>query len=216
MIMEKRSESGSEKKRKPASPKAKKTEPKASSGPVGGGPPRLKDAFRSRIMAALMQQFSYRNSMQVPRLEKIVVNVGMGEAIANAKLLDVAVKELALITGQQPLVTTARKSIAAFKLRAGMPVGCKVTLRGDRMYEFLDRLVNVALPRLRDFKGLSPKGFDGCGNYTFGLKEQLVFPEIHFDEVSAVHGMDITLVTTAQNNEEGRALLHQFGIPFRV
>jgi len=154
--------------------------------------------------------------MQVPRLECIVLNVGMGEATQNVKLLESAVKELATITGQHPVVTRARKAIANFKLRKGLPIGAKVTLRGKRMYEFLDRLVTAALPRIRDFKGVSPKSFDGRGNYTLGLKEQLIFPEIKYDTVEAIHGMDITIVTTANTNDEGKALLKNLGMPFRT
>jgi large subunit ribosomal protein L5 len=178
--------------------------------------PRLKEKYRAQVAPALMQRFSYRNPMQVPRLEKIVLNVGMGEAIANAKLLDKAVDELGRITGQKPLVTSAKKSIAGFKLRAGSPIGAKVTLRGERMYEFLDRLISIALPRIRDFKGVPPRAFDGRGNYNLGLREQLIFPEIKYDEIDAVHGMDITIVTTARTNDEGKALLEALGLPFRA
>lgn len=178
--------------------------------------PRLKDRYRKTILPSLMQQFSYRNALQVPRPEKVVINVGMGEAIQNAKLLDSAVKELALITGQRPIVTTAKKSIASFKIRAGMSIGCSVTLRGDRMYEFLDRFCSIALPRIRDFRGLSDKSFDGRGNYSLGIKEQLTFPEIRYDDVMATHGMDITIVTTAKSNQEGKALLELLGMPFRT
>jgi len=178
--------------------------------------PRLKDRYRKTVLPSLMQQFSYRNALQVPRLEKVVINVGMGEAIQNVKLLDSAVKELALITGQRPIVTTAKKSIASFKIRAGMSIGCSVTLRGDRMYEFLDRFCNIALPRIRDFRGLSDKSFDGRGNYSLGIKEQLIFPEISYDDVMATHGMDVTVVTTAKSNQEGKALLELLGMPFRT
>lgn len=178
--------------------------------------PRLKDRYRKTILPSLMRQFSYRNALQVPRPEKVVINVGMGEAIQNAKLLDSAVKELALITGQRPIVTTAKKSIASFKIRAGMSIGCSVTLRGDRMYEFLDRFCSIALPRIRDFRGLSDKSFDGRGNYSLGIKEQLTFPEIRYDDVMVTHGMDITIVTTAKSNQEGKALLELLGMPFRT
>lgn len=177
---------------------------------------RLKERYQKEITPLLMKEFSYKNSMQVPRLEKIVLNVGMGEAIANVKLLDAAANELALLTGQRPILTKAKKSISGFKLREGIPIGCKVTLRGDRMYEFLDRLLSTALPRIRDFKGVSTKGFDGAGNFTIGIKEQLIFPELKYDEIMAIHGMDITIVTTARNNEEGKALLKYFGMPFRT
>lgn len=162
-----------------------------------------------------MKEFKYKNVMQVPKVQKIVLNVGMGEAITNMKLLEAAVKELATITGQRPVITKAKKSIATFKLREGMPIGCMVTLRGEIMYEFLDRLISFALPRIRDFKGVSGKSFDGRGNYTLGVKEQLMFPEIKYDEIAAVHGMDIVIVTTAKTNEEGKKLLNLLGMPFR-
>ncbi|MEK7825558.1 MAG: 50S ribosomal protein L5 [Nitrospirota bacterium] len=175
----------------------------------------IKGVYKKEVVPALRKEFSYKNVMEVPRLQKIVINVGMGEAIANVKMLDAAVKEISLITGQKPLLTKAKKSIAGFKLREGMPIGCKVTLRGDMMYEFMERLLNVALPRIRDFRGVSGKSFDGNGNYTLGLKEQLIFPEIKYDEIMAVHGMDITIVTTARTNEEAKALLRLLGMPFR-
>lgn len=178
--------------------------------------PRLKDSYRQQIVPALMKEFSYKNPMQVPKLDRIVLNVGMGEAIQNVKLLESAATELTLIAGQKPVVTKAKKAIATFKLRQGMPIGAKVTLRGDRMYEFMDRLVSVALPRIRDFRGVNPKSFDGRGNYTLGLKEQLIFPEIKYDSVASIHGMDITFVTTAQTNDEGKALLKHLGMPFRT
>ena len=177
--------------------------------------PRLKQRYKSEMIPALMGEFSYTNVMQVPRLEKIVVNVGLGEAIQNIKLLEAAQKELSMITGQKVVTTKAKNSIAGFKLRKGMPIGCKVTLRGDRMYEFLDRLINIALPRIRDFKGVSVKSFDGKGNYSLGLKEQFIFPEIDYDKVEMVHGMDITICTSAPNDTEGKALLRHFGMPFR-
>ena len=175
----------------------------------------LKTRYRQEIVPLLTKEFSYRNPMQVPRVEKVVINVGMGEATSNAKLLEAAVKELGQITGQKALVTKARKSIAGFKLREGVSIGCKVTLRGARMWEFLERLLHVALPRIRDFRGVLGRSFDGRGNYTLGLKEQLIFPEIKYDEVSAIHGMDITIVTTARTDAEGKALLKQLGMPFR-
>jgi large subunit ribosomal protein L5 len=178
--------------------------------------PRLKEAYRNQIVPALMKEFGYGNPMQVPRLERIVLNVGMGEAIQNVKLLESAAEELGVITGQRAVITRAKKAISGFKLRQGVPIGAKATLRGDRMYEFLDRLVSIALPRIRDFRGISPKAFDGRGNYTLGLKEQLIFPEIKYDHVASIHGMDITFVTTARTNDEGKALLRELGMPFRA
>jgi large subunit ribosomal protein L5 len=178
--------------------------------------PRLRDTYEQQVVPALMKEFGYKNVMQVPRLERVVLNVGMGEAIQNVKLLESAVTELGLITGQKPVVTRAKKAIAGFKLRQGLPIGAKVTLRSRRMYEFVDRLVTLALPRIRDFRGISPKAFDGRGNYTLGLKEQLIFPEIKYDEVASIHGMDITVVTTAKTNDEGKALLKHLGMPFRA
>jgi large subunit ribosomal protein L5 len=178
--------------------------------------PRLRDVYQQQVVPALMKEFGYRNVMQVPRLERVVLNVGMGEALQNVKLLESAVTELGTITGQKPVVTRAKKAIAGFKLRQGLPIGAKVTLRSRRMYEFFDRLVTLALPRIRDFRGVSPKAFDGRGNYTFGLKEQLIFPEIKYDEVASIHGMDITIVTTAKTNDEGKALLKHLGMPFRT
>ncbi len=176
---------------------------------------RLTERYNTEIVPQLIKDFDYKNIMQVPRLEKIVVNMGLGEAIQNVKIIDSAVEEMALITGQKPVVTKAKKSIATFKLRQGMPIGCMVTLRKDKMYEFLDRLVNVSLARVRDFKGVSPKGFDGKGNYSLGIKEQLIFPEINYDKVDKIKGMNITIVTTAKSDEEGRALLRLLGMPFR-
>ena len=176
---------------------------------------RLIEHYNTTVVPELIQQFGYRNSMQVPKLDKIVVNVGVGEAIQNVKLLDVAVEELAAITGQQPVLTRAKKSIANFKLRAGMPIGCRVTLRNVRMYEFMDRLLNASLPRVRDFRGVSPKGFDGRGNYSLGVQEQIIFPEIDYDKIEQFHGLGITIVTTARTDEEGRALLALMGMPFR-
>ena len=177
--------------------------------------PRLKERYRNEIVAKLQEQHSFGNPMQVPRLVKIVVNMGVGEAARDSKLIEGAVKDLTAITGQKPLVTKARKSIAQFKLREGMPIGAHVTLRGDRMWEFLDRLLSLALPRIRDFRGLSPKQFDGNGNYTFGLTEQVMFHEIDQDKIDRQRGMDITLVTTATTNEEGRSLLKHLGFPFK-
>jgi large subunit ribosomal protein L5 len=176
---------------------------------------RLKEKFVKEVTPALMSKFNYESVMQVPKLEKIVINMGVGDAVANAKALDNAVEELATITGQKPVVTRAKKSIAGFRLREGMPIGAKVTLRGERMYQFLDKLVSVSLPRVRDFRGVSKKAFDGRGNYTLGIKEQLIFPEIDYDKVSKVRGMDIVIVTTANTDEESRELLTQFGMPFQ-
>jgi large subunit ribosomal protein L5 len=177
--------------------------------------PRLKQRYREELVPRLQQELGYENPMQVPRLEKIVLNVGVGEAAREAKALDGALADLAVITGQKPQVTRAKKSIASFKLRAGMSIGAKVTLRGDRMWEFLDRLLATALPRIRDFRGLDPRAFDGRGNFTIGLTEQLVFPEIDYDQVDQVRGMDITIVTTASSDDEGRALLRALGAPLR-
>jgi len=176
---------------------------------------RLKEDYKSRVAPALKKQFGYKNPMQIPSVTKIVVNMGVGEAATNSKLMEGALSDMAAITGQKPVTTRARKSISNFKLRDGMPVGCRVTLRGEQMWEFLDRLINVTLPRIRDFRGVSPKAFDGRGNYTLGLKEQIIFPEIDYDKVDKVRGMDITIVTTANTNDEGRALLKEFKMPFR-
>ena len=176
---------------------------------------RLKDLYITKVKLALTAEFSYKNAMEVPKIDKIAVNIGMGEATQNAKLIDGAVQDLTAICGQKPLVTKARKSIAAFKLREGMPIGVKVTLRGDRMYEFLDRLLNVALPRVRDFRGVSSKSFDGRGNYTLGLKDQLIFPEIDYNKVEKTKGMNICITTTAKTDAEGLSLLKQMGMPFR-
>jgi len=203
--------------KKEAAPAVKDEGKEAGKAPDGPKlPPRLKETYRRQVVPALMKEFSYKNPMQVPRLERIVLNVGMGEAIQNVKLLESASTELGVVTGQRPVITKAKKAIAGFKLRQGMPIGVKVTLRSDRMYEFLDRLVSVALPRIRDFRGVSPKAFDGRGNYTLGLKEQLIFPEIKYDSVASIHGMDITIVTTAKTNDEGKALLRHLGMPFRT
>ncbi len=177
--------------------------------------PRLLRVYKEKIIPLMMREFSYKNVMQTPRLVKIVVNVGMGGGVQDIKLLDSALDELAAITGQRGVITRARKSVAAFKLRKGMPIGCKVTLRRERMYDFLDRFINFALPRVRDFRGVSPKGFDGRGNYSLGLTEQLVFPEIDYDKVQKVHGMSISIVTTAKTDEECRFLLESFGMPFK-
>jgi large subunit ribosomal protein L5 len=180
------------------------------------GPARLKLRFRKEGVPALMKELALKNPMEVPRLEKIVVNMGLGEALANNKILESAVDQLGAITGQKPVVTRARKSIANFKLRQGQAIGCAVTLRGDRMYEFLDRLITVALPRVRDFKGVSPKAFDGKGNYTLGVREQIIFPEINYDQIEKVKGLNISFVTTAANDEQGLALMRHFGMPFRT
>ena len=176
---------------------------------------RLKDRYKQEIIPALMKEGGYSNVMEVPRLVKIVVNVGLGEALQNAKALDAATRDISIITGQRPIVTRARKSIAGFKVRKGNPIGVKATLRGNRMYDFLDRLCNVALPRLRDFRGISPDSFDGRGNYSLGLNEQLVWPEIDYDSIDKVRGMEITMVTTAETDEEARRLLQYLGMPFR-
>ncbi|MDI6828321.1 MAG: 50S ribosomal protein L5 [Armatimonadota bacterium] len=176
---------------------------------------RLKELYKKEVVPAMMKQFGYKNIMEVPRIEKIVINMGVGQAVQEPKLLDGAVRDISLITGQRPVVTKAKKSIANFKIRAGMRIGAKVTLRGDRMYEFLDRLLNVVLPRVRDFGGVSPNSFDGRGNFAMGLKEQLVFPEIDYDKIDKVRGMDIIIVTTAKTDEEARALLKLMGMPFR-
>ena len=178
-------------------------------------PPRLKERYRREIVPALMQRFGYTNPFQVPRLEKVVLNMGLGEAVQNVKVMDAAVEELAAITGQRATVTRAKKSEAAFKIRAGMPIGCRVTLRGARMYEFLDRFLSAALPRIRDFRGLLPKSFDGRGNYAMGVKEQLIFPEVSYEKVDMVRGMDVCIATSARTDEEGRALLEHLGFPFR-
>jgi len=182
---------------------------------VEAPPPRLRERYRAEIVAAMREQFGYPNPMQIPKLEKIVVNMGVGEAARDAKVIDGAVRDLTAITGQKPQVRRAKKSIAQFKLRAGMPIGARVTLRSDRMWEFLDRLLSIALPRIRDFRGLDPRQFDGHGNYTFGLTEQAVFHEIDQDRIDAVRGMDITVVTTATTDDEGRALLRHLGFPFK-
>ena len=177
--------------------------------------PNLKKKYREEVIPELMKRFKYKNPMQAPRLEKIVVNCGAGEIARDSKLMDIIMNDLAIITGQKPQIRRAKKSVSNFKIRKGMPVGLRVTLRGDRMYEFLERLISVAIPRIRDFRGLSPDSFDGRGNYTFGVTEQLIFPEIEYDKVQSVFGMDITLVTTAKTDEEGRELLKLLGMPFK-
>jgi large subunit ribosomal protein L5 len=199
---------------------AGKTKPEEQAPPArargtGSVPPRLRERFRTAIVAALMKERGYGNALEVPRLTKIVVNMGLGEAKDNVKILDHGVADLQAITGQKPVVTKAKQSIANFKIRSGMPIGAKVTLRGARMYEFLDRLVNVALPRVRDFKGVSPKSFDGRGNYALGLREQVIFPEIVYDKIDKVRGMDVIVCTTARSDEEAKALLVHLGVPFR-
>jgi large subunit ribosomal protein L5 len=177
--------------------------------------PRLQERYQNEVVPALQKEFGYPNPMQVPALSKVVINIGMGEALQNAKAMDNAVRDLSDITGQRPVVTKAKRSVAAFKLRQGNPIGCMVTLRGRRMYDFLDKLINVALPRLRDFQGVSTDSFDGRGNYTLGLREQLVFPEINYDRIDKVRGMEVTIVTSARTDEEGRRLLALLGMPFR-
>ena len=176
---------------------------------------RLKDFYKSDVAPALMNKFSYKSVMEIPKLDKIVVNVGAGEARENSKVIDAILRDLSAITGQKPHICRAKKSVANFKLREGMAIGAKVTLRGERMYEFLDRLFNVALPRVRDFRGINPNGFDGRGNYNMGLREQLIFPEIEYDKIDKVRGMDVIFVTTAKTDEEGYALLREFGLPFK-
>jgi large subunit ribosomal protein L5 len=176
---------------------------------------RLQERYKQEIVPSLMEKFNYSSVMEVPKVEKIVINMGVGDAVSNAKVLDTAVEELSTLTGQKPVVTKAKKSIAGFKLREGMPIGAKVTLRGERMYEFLDKLISISLPRVRDFRGISKKAFDGRGNYTLGIKEQLIFPEIDYDKVNKVRGMDIVIVTTANTDEEARELLTQVGMPFQ-
>jgi large subunit ribosomal protein L5 len=176
---------------------------------------RLLDLYKSEIVPKMMEQFKYKNVMQVPRVDRVVVNIGVGEAIQNPKALDGAVNDLTIISGQKPVVTRAKKSIAGFKLREGMPIGCKVTLRGERMYDFLDRLINLALPRVRDFRGISPQAFDGRGNFALGIKEQTIFPEIDYDKIDKIRGLEVVIVTTAKTDEEGRQLLKNMGMPFR-
>lgn len=175
---------------------------------------RLRGIYESEVQDAMMKKFGYKNRMAVPKIEKVVVNMGLGEAKENAKVLEHATNDMSIITGQKPVITKAKKSVSAFKLRAGMPIGCKVTLRGDKMYNFVDRLINVAIPRVRDFRGVSPDSFDGRGNYTLGLREQLIFPEISFDQIDKVRGMEVVFVTTAKTDEEARELLSLFSMPF--
>lgn len=175
---------------------------------------RLKEKYSTEVTKAMMEKFGYQNVMEIPKVEKIIINMGVGEAVGNPKALDAAVGDMTTIAGQKPVITRAKKSIAAFKIRQGMPIGAKVTLRGSRMYQFLDKLINIALPRVRDFRGISPKSFDGRGNYTMGVKEQLIFPEIEYDKVDTVRGMDIVIVTTAKSDEEARELLRLMGMPF--
>lgn len=175
---------------------------------------RLKEKYVDEVMKAMMEKFGYKNVMEIPKIEKVILNMGVGEAVGNPKVLDAAINDMTTIAGQKPVVTRAKKSIAAFKIREGMPIGAKVTLRGERMYQFLDKLLNVALPRVRDFRGVSPRSFDGRGNYTMGVKEQLIFPEIEYDKVDKIRGMDIIIVTTANTDEEARELLRLMGMPF--
>jgi large subunit ribosomal protein L5 len=197
----------------PAAPAASET---ANAAAVAGGPPpRLKERYREEIVPALMQEFGYKNVMQVPRFEKISVNIGLGEAIQNAKALEAAAGDLAIVTGQKPVITKAKRSIAVFKLRTGMPIGVMVTLRGSRMWDFLDRLINIVLPRQRDFQGVSPDSFDGRGNYSIGLREQLVFPEIDYDKVDKVRGLEVTIVTSAKTDAEARRMLALMDMPFK-
>lgn len=176
---------------------------------------RLYEVYKQEISPKMMERFQYKNVMQVPRLDKVIINIGVGEAIQNPKALDGAVNDLTIITGQKPIVTKAKKSIAGFKLREGMPIGCKVTLRGERMYQFLDKLINIVLPRVRDFRGVSPQAFDGRGNYSLGIKEQTIFPEIEYDKIDKIRGMEVVIVTTAKTDEEARELLKSMGMPFR-
>lgn len=175
---------------------------------------RMKEKYNDEVAKGLMEKFGYKNVMEIPKIEKVVINMGVGEAVSNPKILDVAVNDMMTIAGQKPVVTRAKKSIAAFKIREGMPIGAKVTLRGERMYQFLDKLLNIALPRVRDFRGVSPKSFDGRGNYTMGIKEQLIFPEIEYDKIDKIRGMDIIIVTTAKTDEEAHELLKLMGMPF--
>jgi large subunit ribosomal protein L5 len=198
-----------------AGPKAETTaRAKVSGG--NGAAPRLQTRYRDEVRAQLKTELGLQNVMEVPRLQKIVLNVGLGEAVANAKLLETAAEEIAAITGQKPVITRARKAIATFRLRQGMAIGCKVTLRGQRMYEFMDRLISLGLPRIRDFRGVSPRSFDGRGNFSLGVKEQLIFPEIDYEKTAGIHGMDISFITTARTDDHGRALLKALGMPFRA
>lgn len=202
--------------KKPAGDKKKgKDDGKAAVPTRPAAPPRLREKYKADIAASLIKRFSYGNPMQVPRVTKVVVNMGLGAAVANPKIIDTAVTEMSEITGQKPVVARSKKAISNYKLRAGMPIGVSVTLRRERMWEFLDRLISLALPRVRDFKGVSAKGFDGRGNYTLGLREQIIFPEINYDKIDTIKGMNVTIVTTAKTDEEGRALLQELGMPFR-
>jgi large subunit ribosomal protein L5 len=176
---------------------------------------RLYEVYKQEITPKLMDKFQYKNVMQVPRIDKVIINIGVGEAIQNPKALDAAINDLTIVSGQKPIVTKAKKSIAGFKLREGMPIGCKVTLRGERMYQFLDKLINIVLPRVRDFRGVSPQAFDGRGNYSLGIKEQTIFPEIEYDKIDKIRGMEVVIVTTAKSDEEARELLKSMGMPFR-
>ena len=204
-----------------AAPKARAEAARPAALPVAEGPelpapaPRLRTFYREQVVPALMKQFGYSSVMQVPRIEKITLNMGVGEAVSDRKVLDHAMVDLARIAGQKPVVTRARKSIANFKIRAGFPIGCRVTLRGARMYEFLDRLINIAMPRIRDFRGVSSRAFDGRGNYNLGVREQIIFPEIEYDKIDAIRGLNITITTTARSDDEARALLTAFRFPFR-
>jgi large subunit ribosomal protein L5 len=216
MTKEKTSAKGPKAEASAAPEKAAKPVKAAKSAGAGKGEKtRLMLVYENEVIPTLKERFGYKNPMQVPHIQKIVINMGVGEAVADQKQIQSAVEELGLITGQRPVVTRAKKSEASFKIRAGLPIGCRVTLRKHRMYEFLDRFVTIAMPRIRDFRGINPKSFDGRGNYNMGLKEQLVFPEINYDKVSTVRGMDITIVTTAKTDEEARALLEGFNVPFR-
>lgn len=201
---------------KGAPPAEKEVKGAPGKRPKSATPPRLKELYRKHVVPRLMSEFGYKNIMQVPRIEKVVVNIGVGEAVGNAKALDGAMRDLTVITGQKPLVRKAKKSISTFKLREGMPIGVKATLRGDSMYYFLDRLMNIALPRTRDFRGVPRDAFDGRGNYTLGLREQLIFPEIDYDTIDKIRGMEVSIVTTAKTDEEGRRLLQLLGMPFRA
>ncbi len=206
---------GKQAKGKPEAAAAAEPKPATQAKASSGGKARLREQYVKNVVPALTKDFGYKNPMAVPKIEKVSINIGLGEASGNSKLMDGAVNELSAISGQKPVITKAKKSIAAFKLREGMSIGCMVTLRGDRMYEFLDRLMNVALPRVRDFRGVSPKSFDGRGNYTLGLKDQLIFPEIDYNKVEKTKGMNISITTTAKTDAEGLALLRQMGMPFR-
>lgn len=177
---------------------------------------RLKERYQKEVVPTLLERFGYGNVMQVPKVEKVVINMGVGDAVQDSKALDAAMEDLAIISGQRPVVTRAKKSVANFKIREGMPIGCRVTLRGRRMYDFLDKLINISLPRIRDFRGVSPRSFDGRGNYTIGIREQLIFPEIDYDSISKIRGMDITIVTSAESDEEAMELLRSMGMPFRA